>query len=95
MRHEIALRSLYVPSDACVPYLLVRLWGQFHSMLLSIVSGSNRKRVSNVTFLCFASVLYPPNKLFWWDVSQMLSGQGVDPTLLLRRSGGIGDGYVV
>ena len=31
-------------------------------------------------------LLYPPKKLLWSDVSQMLSGQGVDPTSLLRRS---------
>jgi len=28
-------------------------------------------------------LLYPPQKLLWSDISQMLSGQGVDPTSLL------------
>jgi len=28
------------------------------------------------------ALLYPPKKLLWLDVSQMLSGQRVDPTSL-------------
>ena len=34
-------------------------------------------------------LLYPPKKLLWSDVSQMLSGQGLDPTLLFRKSEGV------
>ena len=31
-------------------------------------------------------MLHPPKKRRWSDVTQILSGQGVDPTSLLRRS---------
>jgi hypothetical protein len=35
------------------------------------------------------AVLHPPKKRRWSNVSQILSGQGVDPTSLLRRSEGV------
>jgi len=41
-------------------------------------------------YICFQDgMLYPQKKLFWSDVSQMLSGQGVDLTPLLRRGEGV------
>jgi len=36
-----------------------------------------------------ALVLQPPKKRRWSDVSQILSGQGVDQTSLLRKSEGV------
>ena len=35
-----------------------------------------------------STLLHPPRKQHWSDISQMLSGQSVEPTSLLRRSEG-------
>jgi len=60
-------------------------------MLIYTNSLRNRKGllvVKKKKGFSFALILlYPPKKLFWSDVSQMLSGQGVDLTSLLRSEG--------
>ena len=59
-------------------------------MLIYTNSLRNRKGllvVKKKGFSFALILLYPPKKLFWSDVSQMLSGQGVDLTSLLRSEG--------
>ena len=79
MLHCILGQLIFCHTQTCLSISWCNIYCALHYIRILIKTNS-------ICLSLAAPLLHPPKKRCWSDVSQILSGQGMDPTSLLRRS---------